>query len=73
MLDFSSTENIKEEVNPRPEDELFYTGRVFPDGKSKFIKSNLGIREIRGVPKYVAEWLHLENPEKYTGMNIVFF
>ena len=51
---------------PGPNDEIFYTGRKFPDGTSKFIKLYLGIREIRGVPKHVAERLKLETPENYT-------
>ena len=47
-------------------DEIFFKGRKFPDGTSRFIKLYLGIREIRGVPKHVAERLKLENPENYT-------
>ena len=60
-------ERINKDVSPGPEDQIFYTGRNFPNGTSRFIKSYLGIREIRGVPKHVAEWLKLDDPEKYTG------
>ena len=59
-------ERVNQELSPGPNDEIFYTGRIFADGTSKFIRSYLGIREIRGVPKHVAEQLKLENPENYT-------
>ena len=60
-------ERINKEVSPGPDSEIFYTGRNFSTGTSRFIKSYLGIREIRGVPKHVAETLQLDNPETYTG------
>ena len=61
-------ERVNQDLSPGPgpNDEIFYTGRKFPDGTSKFIKLYLGIREIRGVPKHVAERLKLETPENYT-------
>ena len=60
-------ERVNKDVSPGPNDQIFFTGRCFPDGSSRFIKSYLGIRELRGVPKHVAECLNLETPEKYTG------
>ena len=61
-------ERVNQDISPGPNDEIFYTGRNFADGTSKFIRSYLGIREIRGVSKHVAEWLKLETPENYTSM-----
>ena len=63
-------ERVNQDLSPGPgpNDEIFYTGRKFPDGTSRFIKAYLGIREIRGVPKHVAERLKLETPENYTSM-----
>ena len=58
---------------PGPNDEIFFKGRKFPDGTSRFIKLYLGIREIRGVPKHVAERLKLENPENYTSKYLLKF
>ena len=57
---------VNQELSPVSNDEIFYTGRVFADGTSKFIRGYLGIKEIRGVPKHVAERLKLETPENYT-------
>lgn len=51
---------------PGPNDEIFYTGRMFPDRTSKFIRGYLGIKELRRVPKHVAKQLKLETPENYT-------
>ena len=61
-------ERVNQDLAPGPNDEIFYTGRNFADGTSKFIRLYLGMREIRGVPKHVAERLKLETPENYTSM-----
>ena len=64
-------EAVNKEVKPKPDGEVFYTGRLVPNGRSRFINSNLGIKEIRNVPTYIANWLKLDDPEKYTG-NFLF-
>ena len=61
-------ERVNQDLSPGPgpNDEIFFKGRKYSDGTSRFIKAYLGVREIRGVPKHVAERLKLENPENYT-------
>ena len=55
------------QVNPREDAPFFYTGRVWKNGNSKFVSTPLGINEMRGCPRYIAEFLNFENPKKYTG------
>ena len=58
---------VNQEVKPKPEQEVFFTGRLFPNKPSRFVNSYVGIKEIRAVPTFIAKWLKLENPERYTG------
>ena len=63
-------EAVNQEVKPKPEQEVFFTGRLFPNKPSRFVNSYMGIKEIRGVPGFIAKWLKLDNPERYTGKYI---
>ena len=60
-------EAINKEISPLPDDQIFWTGRMKPDGSSMFTKQHLGIGEIRAVPKFIASWLKKDETEKYTG------
>lgn len=46
------------------------TGRFFRNFNIKannYAKQPMGINSIAAIPKFIASYLHLENPEKYTG------
>ena len=61
-------EVITKEIDPKPDDEIFWQGRINQaDGTSSFAKQHLGIGQIKQVPKFIASFLQLENPESYTG------
>ena len=61
-------EQITKQIDPQPDDEIFWQGRYNQaDGTSSFTKQHLGIGQIKEVPKFIARFLKLENPESYTG------
>ena len=59
---------ITKEIDPQPDDEIFWQGRFNQaSGTSVFTKQHLGIGQIKQVPKFIASFLKLDEPEKYTG------
>ena len=50
-------EAVNKEICPGPNETLWWCGRVLKDGNTKFVKQNLGIREMRAVPQFLAEKL----------------
>ena len=65
-------EAVNKEVAPKPDQEVFYTGRLFTNQPSRFVRSYLGIKELRNIPNFIANWLKLEDAHLYTGKKNFF-
>ena len=50
-------EAINKDIGPRPDETLWWCGRVLKEGGTKFIHQNFGITEMRKVPRFLAEKL----------------
>ena len=59
--------------DPKPDDPFFFTGRrATKSGPSKFVRSPLGINEMRKTGVFIAECLELDEPKRFTGKILIF-
>ena len=48
-------EMVNKELCPGPDETLWWCGRVLTEGGTKFVKQNFGIKQMRAIPRFLAE------------------